>query len=79
MATIEIQLDEHILMQARKFAEKHQYNLEEFLVRIIEQLGTARPDDALMGLFSDEPELLDQVVDSAMLLRETATLRSNSE
>lgn len=79
MATIEIQLDEHILIQARKFAEKHQYNLEEFLVQIIEQLGTSTPDDPLIGLFSDEPELLDQVVDSTMLSRESASLRSNSE
>ena len=79
MATIEIQLDEQVLIQARKLAEKHQYNLEEFLVRIIEQLGAPTPDDPLIGLFSDEPELLDQVVNSAMLSRESASLRSNSE
>jgi predicted DNA-binding antitoxin AbrB/MazE fold protein len=34
------------------------------------------PDDPLMGLMSDEPELVDAIVEEAMLARESHPLRA---
>ena len=34
-------------------------------------------DDPLMGFMSDEPDLVDAIVDEAMLARETHPLRAN--
>ncbi len=38
-----------------------------------------KPTDALLGLFRDEPELLDQIVEEAMSARETQPLRLGRE
>ena len=38
-------------------------------------IGAEKPTDALLGLFRDEPELLDQIVEEAMSARETQPLR----
>jgi hypothetical protein len=37
--------------------------------------GRDEPTDTLLGLFRDEPELLDQIVEEAMSARETQPLR----
>jgi hypothetical protein len=43
---------------------------------VIEHLGEATTtDDVFLGMFAEEPELLDQVVESAMRAREEHPLR----
>lgn len=78
MATIELELDESTLEQARRLAESRQYTLEEFLKELIEQLDTAETtEDPFLGMFRAEPELVDQVVTSAMAGREAHPLRQS--
>ena len=41
--------------------------------------GGATPRSSLIGLLADEPELADQILESAMIARETRPLRTPSE
>ena len=76
METIELQLDEQTLERARQFAESRRCTLEELISEIIGQLGTAGAEsDPFLGMFAGEPELMDQVVASAMKAREDHPLR----
>jgi predicted DNA-binding antitoxin AbrB/MazE fold protein len=44
-----------------------------------QKIGTTRSDsdDPLLGLMSDEPELVDAIVEDAMLARESQPFRAN--
>lgn len=76
MKTVEIQLDEQTFAKAEQFASSHKCTLEDLIKDIIEQLGISEPiEDNIIGMFADEPELLDEIVESAMLGREMHTLR----
>lgn len=76
METIELQIDEKIAARARQLAEQRHCSLEDLVREIIEQLasfgGTA---DTLLGMFADEADLVDRVVDSALKAREEHPLR----
>ena len=39
-------------------------------------MNTAKTEDDLLGLFADEPELIDRIVSDAMTARETHPLRT---
>ena len=78
METIKIHLDEQTLGRARQLAERRHCSLEELITGLIEQLGAIRSDeDALIGMLADEPEVMDQVVESAMKAREEHPLRQS--
>ena len=47
--------------------------LNALILRIIPT--NESPDDELLGLFSDQPDLLDHVMEQAMQARETGALR----
>jgi hypothetical protein len=65
--TIELQLDEQTLAQARKLAAARQVSVEEVLKEALSHLSVPSPaDDRITGMFADEPELLDQIVEEAM-------------
>jgi hypothetical protein len=69
--TIELQLDEQTLAHARKLAAARQVSVEELLKEALSYLD--RPPaaaDPITGMFADEPELLDQIVEEAMQARE---------
>jgi len=71
MKTVEIHLDDQTFVKAQQFASFHQCTLEDLIKDIIEQLGISEPiEDNIIGMFADEPELLDEIVESAMLARE---------
>jgi hypothetical protein len=76
METIELQLDEQTLAHARKLAAARHVSVEELLKEALSHLG-ARPaaDDPITGMFADEPELLDQIVEEAMQAREREPFR----
>ena len=79
METIELQLDEQTLERARHLAESLHCTLEELIKKIIEQQGViVAGKDPFLGMFSNEPELVDQVIESAMKAREEHPLRQNS-
>jgi hypothetical protein len=71
METIEIKLDEQTLINALRLAESHHCTLEELIKEIIEKIESFESKKStIMGMFSDEPELIDQIVESAMVSRE---------
>ena len=79
MGKIELQLDEHTLARALKLAASRHCTLEELIKGIIEQMEMSRTaDDPFLGMFSDEPELVDQVMVSTMMARKTHPLRQSN-
>lgn len=72
MANINIQLDEETLSQARHYAAKHGASVESLVISHIRQLAdhdlkdNMKPSDPLTGLFPNDSELMDQIVDEAM-------------
>ena len=76
MKTIELQLDEETFERAQRLAEVRRYTLETLIAEIIEHLALIDiKADPLLGMFADEPEIIDQVVESAMMARELHPLR----
>jgi hypothetical protein len=76
--TIELRLDDHTAAQLRRLADARQVTLEELLHQTIAQLGVPGEDeDPLWGLFADDAELIDEVVELAMKSREERPWRSN--
>jgi hypothetical protein len=74
--TIELQLDEQTLEQARKLAAARHVSVEELLKEALSRLSVPRAaDDPITGMFADEPELLDQIVEEAMQARERVPFR----
>ena len=72
MKTIELELDDQTFEQVRQLAETRHYTLEALIVEIIERLATiGKKADPLLGMFADEPEMIDQVIESVMAARET--------
>lgn len=77
MTIIELQLDEQTLERAQRVATQRRSTLEALLVEIIELLAGAKgATDPILGMFAGEPELIDQVLQSAMSAREMHPLRS---
>jgi hypothetical protein len=77
MEQIELHLDEQTLARARRLAKSRHSTLEVLLAALIERLDEAETvGDPLLGMFASEPELLDQVVESAMQAREEHPLRA---
>ena len=79
MGKVELQLDERTLARALKLAASRHCTLEGLVKEIIEQMDMSEiADDPFFGMFSDEPELVDQVVASAMIAREAHPLRQSN-
>lgn len=71
MKTLELQLDESTFQRAIRLATDYQCTLEELFAQALDKLkAPSSSDDAMLGLFSDEPELIDEIVESAMQTRE---------
>ncbi len=71
MERIELRLDEKVLARALKLAAVRQCSLEDLIREIIEQMEISETaDDPFLGMFADEPELIDQVMESTMVARE---------
>jgi hypothetical protein len=78
MERIELQFDEQTLVRARRLAESRHSTLEALIAALIARLDeTEAAGDPLLGLFTAEPELLGQVVESAMQAREEHPLRAS--
>lgn len=76
VTTIEIELDEQILERARGMAMLRHSTLEAFIREIIQLLAqTEATDDPILGMFAQEPELIDQIVEATMTAREVHPLR----
>jgi Ribbon-helix-helix protein, copG family len=78
METSEFQLDEETLARARRLAAARRVTVGEIIKEALEQLETAAaPDDPILGMFADVPELMDEIVEEAMQSRERHPLRSS--
>ena len=76
MKTIEIQLDNQTIEHALQIAKNRNSSLEDLIKEIVEQIGNFEyKKDAFLGMFADEPELMDQVMESIMTARESQVLR----
>lgn len=78
MKIIELQLDEQIYEHAQKLAEARHYTLETLLKEMIEQLALPDPkDDPVLGMFVQDSTIIDELLESVMLSRETDFLRAS--
>jgi predicted transcriptional regulator len=76
MRPITIELDDETFQRVQQLAERHSLTVEEMITSIISRAGIAgATSDALWGLFSDEPELVNQVFAAAMQARKRDPLR----
>ncbi len=84
METIELQLNPQTLARARQLAIRRRCTLEELIEEIVKQFSTAEEtvlevgkemDDPILGMFADEPELMDEVLEDIMNSREAYQLR----
>ena len=76
MKTVEVQLDEQTFERAQQLAETRHHTLESLIAEIVQHLAAIGPKaDPVLGMFTDEPEVMDQVIESAMRAREAHPLR----
>jgi predicted transcriptional regulator len=74
--SIELQLDEQTARRLRELARARNRSVENFVRDLLADVARGASErDPLWGLFSDEPELMDQVLAAAMAAREEHTLR----
>ena len=67
METIELQLDKQTLDRARWLAELRHATLSELIVEAINKLAEAEPPkDRILGMFADEPEVIDEILEEIM-------------
>lgn len=67
MEKIELQLDDKTLEKARWLAKSRHCDLSELISYAINQLEvTDPPKDRLLGLFADDPESVDQMLEEVM-------------
>jgi len=78
MKTLELQLDENTFQRAIRLATDYQWTLEELFAQALDKLkAPSSSDDSILGLFSEEPELIDEMVESAMQTREKQSWRQS--
>lgn len=67
MEKIELQLDQTTLEKALALAESRHCNLSELVAYAIDQLAVAKPKkDRLLGLFADDPDSVDAMLEEVM-------------
>ncbi len=67
MEKIELQLDEKTLEKARWLAKSRHSDLSQLITDAIDQLAVTEADNyPLLGLYADEPELIDEILEEIM-------------
>ncbi|BAY92816.1 MULTISPECIES: hypothetical protein [unclassified Tolypothrix] len=67
MKNIELQLDEKTLEKAQALAKSRHCDLSELIAYAIDQLPKAEPEKyPLLGLFADDPESVDEMLEEVM-------------
>ena len=77
MSRLQIDLDDEVLSRAERLAGERGITIEQLLLELLEQALTPPPiaNDPVLGLFSDEPDLMDQVTEDALRTRENWPMR----
>lgn len=84
MSTEALRLDAITLARANRLAKERNVSIEAIVSEAIERLSEARRNDestreSIIGLFSDAPEMMDQIVAEAYQARARDPLRVQSE
>ena len=76
MRTVELQLDDRTFEQIKHIAAHRRATVETLVHDLIQRLISAETtDDPLLGMFAQEPDLMDAVTAFAMQAREATPLR----
>ena len=76
MTIIKLQLDDKTFEQVKHIATRRRATVETLIQDLVQRLVTAETtDDPLLGMFAQEPDLMDAVTTSAMQAREANPLR----
>jgi hypothetical protein len=77
MESINLSLDPQTLQWARQLAEVRGCTIDElFASFVLQHKHTGEPSDGLIGSLSDEPELVDAILDDVYKTRESQQLRT---
>lgn len=67
MEKVEIEIDKQTFERATLLAESRRCTLAQLMAEVIRILAAEKETkDPLMGLFADEPELVDEILEEAM-------------
>ncbi|MEA5576072.1 hypothetical protein [Anabaena sp. UHCC 0451] len=67
LKTVDIQLEETILEKALALAKSHNLDLSQLIAYAIDKLAVAEPENyPLLGLFADDPESVDAMLEEVM-------------
>jgi hypothetical protein len=76
MVTIQVHLDEETLRRAQSLAEERNCSIEDLLRDLLAgSEAAATPSIPLLGMFADDPGLIDEIVEAAMKDRDEQPLR----
>lgn len=75
MAKVELELNDATLERALRLAEARHATLDTLVNEVLDQATALAASDPLLGLFSEEPDLIEQIVESAMEAREQHLFR----
>jgi len=77
MESISLSLDSQTLQWARQLAEIRGCTIDElFASFVMQQKNSGKPSDGLIGSLSDEPELVDEILEDVYKTRESQKLRA---
>jgi hypothetical protein len=77
MQTLQLELDEQTAGRVQRLAAVRQITPEELIRELVTQAEEAAPvKDPFLGLLADEPELIEQIVEEAMIARERYPFRA---
>jgi hypothetical protein len=84
MSTDELHLDEQTLARAKRLAAENGISVEELVSKAIDRFTPTPSEkpaspDSVIGLFSDVPELMDEIVEEAYRNRESRPFRLKPE
>jgi hypothetical protein len=76
MATEPVEINPELLERARRLAEQSHRSIDDILQEALDRMERpSKPQGSIVGLFADEPELVDQILDDVYRTREQGQLR----
>jgi hypothetical protein len=76
MTIVKLQLDDKTFEQVKHIATRRRATVETLIQDLVQRLVSAEAtDDLYLGMFAQEPDLMDAVATSAMQVREADPLR----
>ena len=76
MTTVKLHLDDHTFERVKHIAARRRATVETLIQDLVQRLVAVEANaDPLLGMFAQEPDLMDSVAASAMSARETDPLR----